>query len=102
MFNNLINLYFIVLDCIFNIFGMGKEATNIFSNIHFNDAPYPWQIGFQDPASPGFIGIFDLHDSIFFYLVLILFGVMWVLGAVIYIFNSTSNPMSSKYLVMVL
>lgn len=95
MFNNLINLYFIILDSILNIFGYGPK---LLSSIHFNDAPYPWQIGFQDPASPGFIGIFDLHDSIFFYLVLILFGVMWVLGAVTYIFNSTSNPISSKYL----
>nr|WUR10583.1 cytochrome c oxidase subunit II [Elmerina hispida] len=95
MFNNLINLYFIILDSILNIFGYGPK---LFSNFHFNDAPYPWQIGFQDPASPGFIGIFDLHDSIFFYLVLILFGVMWVLGAVIFVFSSTLNSISSKYL----
>ena len=36
---------------------------------HNNDAPYPWQIAFQDPASPGFQGIFDFHDNIFFYLI---------------------------------
>ena len=26
------------------------------------DAPTPWQIGFQDGASPGFEGIVTLHD----------------------------------------
>ncbi|KIM20525.1 hypothetical protein M408DRAFT_18570 [Serendipita vermifera MAFF 305830] len=36
------------------------------------DAPAPWQIGFQDVASPGFEGIVSLHDSIMFYLILIL------------------------------
>ena len=64
----------------------------------FNDAPYPWQIAFQDPASPGFVGIFDLHDNIFFYLVLILFGVMWVLGAILFVFKSSSNSLVYKYL----
>ena len=67
-------------------------------NLHLNDAPYPWQISFQDPASPGFLGIFDLHDNIFFYLVLILIGVMWVLGGVLLVFNSTSNSLVYKNL----
>jgi Cytochrome C oxidase subunit II, transmembrane domain len=39
------------------------------------DAPEPWQIGFQDVASPGFEGIVALHDSIMFYLILILVSV---------------------------
>jgi hypothetical protein len=39
------------------------------------DAPAPWQIGFQDVASPGFEGIVALHDSIMFYLILILVSV---------------------------
>jgi cytochrome c oxidase subunit 2 len=73
----------------------------LFSNsysTYSNDAPYPWQIAFQDPASPGFVGIFDLHDNIFFYLVLILIAVMWVLGAVLVVFKSSSNAIASKYL----
>ncbi len=39
------------------------------------DAPTPWQIGFQDGASPGFEGIVTLHDSIMFYLIWILVSV---------------------------
>ena len=43
---------------------------NLFNIIH-NDSPEPWQIGFQDGASPGFTGIVELHNNIFFYLVVI-------------------------------
>lgn len=57
---------------------------NPFSMI-WNDLAYPWQIGFQDSASPGFSGIIELHDNIF------LFssncyrrGVFWLLGSLIY------------------
>jgi cytochrome c oxidase subunit 2 len=39
------------------------------NNILQLDAPTPWQIGFQDGASPGFEGIVILHDSIMFYLI---------------------------------
>ena len=58
----------------------------------YNDAPEPWQIGFQDGASPGFEGITELHDSIFFFLVIISVGVFWALGSVMINFNSTSSP----------
>jgi len=39
------------------------------------DAPAPWGIYFQDSASPQMEGLVELHDSIMFYLVLILFTV---------------------------
>nr|AWA82146.1 cytochrome c oxidase subunit 2 [Cantharellus cibarius] len=55
---------------------------NIIINPIYNDVPEPLQLGFQDGASPGYSGIVDLHDSIFFYLVLICVGVFWVLGSV--------------------
>ena len=50
-----------------------------------------WQFGFQDGASPSQEGITDLHDTIFFYLVVICFGVLWVLGSVITSFRSTAS-----------
>lgn len=50
-------------------------------NTLYNDAPQPWQIGFQDSASPAFTGIIDLHNSIFFYLIVICVGVFWALGS---------------------
>ena len=66
---------------------------NIFA---VNDAAYPWQIGLQDPASPGYSGICDLHDSINFFLVLILLAVFRILGVVIVLFRN--NQISAKYL----
>ncbi|PRD25173.1 UNVERIFIED_CONTAM: Cytochrome c oxidase subunit 2 [Trichonephila clavipes] len=66
-------------------------------NTIYNDAPEPWQFGFQDGASPTQEGITELHDTIFFYLVVILFGVMWVLSSVVLNFHSTKSPIVHKY-----
>lgn len=72
---------------------------NLFSLISpvQNDAPEPWQIGFQDGASPAFEGITELHSSIFFYLVVILIGVVWMMGSIMVNFNSTNAPIIYKY-----
>ena len=67
-------------------------------NTIFNDAPQPWQLGFQDSAAPGFSGIVELHNTIFFYLVLISVGVFWVLGSIVYYYNSQRSPIIHKYL----
>lgn len=63
-----------------------------------NDIAHPWQIGFQDSASPGFSGIIELHDTIFFYLVVIAIGVFWLLGSVIYNYNGEKSKIVHKYL----
>lgn len=70
---------------------------SIFGIIH-NDAPYPWAIGFQDGAAPGFEGIIELHNSIFFFLVLISISVFWMLFAVIRNFSSANSAIVYKYL----
>jgi cytochrome c oxidase subunit 2 len=67
-------------------------------NTIYNDAPQPWQIGFQDSAAPGFTGIVELHNTIFFYLVVICVGVFWVLGSIAYYFNTKNSPIVHKYL----
>ena len=69
----------------------------IFNTI-FNDAPHPWQIGFQDSAAPGFSGIVELHNTIFFFLVVICVGVFWTLGSIIYYYNIKKSPIIHKYL----
>jgi heme/copper-type cytochrome/quinol oxidase subunit 2 len=63
----------------------------------YNDAPEPWQLGFQDGGSPTHEGITALHDSIFFYLVVILFGVLWVLTSSVINFNSNKTQIVYKY-----
>ena len=67
-------------------------------NTLYNDAPQPWQIGFQDSAAPGFTGIVELHNTIFFYLVVISVGVFWVLTSIIYYYNSSKSAIVHKYL----
>ncbi len=73
------------------------QNLSIFNTI-FNDAPQPWQLGFQDSAAPGFTGIVELHNTIFFFLVVICVGVFWVLGSIIYYYNSRKSPIVHKYL----
>jgi cytochrome c oxidase subunit 2 len=51
------------------------------------DYPTPWQLGFQDPATPVMEGIVDLHHDIMFFLVFIIVFVMWMMGAIIVYFN---------------
>lgn len=64
-----------------------------------NDTPEPWTIGFQDGVSPGYTGIIELHDNIFFYLVVIAILVFWMLGSILYFFNYDRTKISHKYLV---
>lgn len=78
---------------------------NIISNIKYNtlfllnDSPRPWGIFFQDSASPLMETLVELHNIIMFYLVLILFGVAWILLSVIRNFNYNSrNNITNKYL----
>ena len=75
---------------------MFRPFTNLITI--FNDAPQPWQIGFQDSAAPAFTGIVELHNTAFFYLVVISVAVFWVLGSIFYYFSSTTSPIVHKYL----
>lgn len=83
------------------LFGIIAHLMNIISspfiNSAFNDSPEPWKIGFQDGASPTFEGITELHDSIFFYLIVIGVGVTWFLGSLAINYNTNASPLSHKY-----
>lgn len=63
----------------------------------YTDSPEPWQLGFQDSASPTHEGITELHDSIFFYLVIICFGVLWLLSSTVVNFHSSKSQIVYKY-----
>ena len=69
--------------------------TGIFNNC---DAPSPWGLYFQDSATPQMEGLVELHDNIMFYLVVILFGVGWILISTVNTCISTKSPISDKYL----
>ena len=61
------------------------------------DSPYPWQLGFQDGSTPNFEGIIELHDTIFFYLVVISFLVFWMMAVIMLKFNSNKVGIVHKY-----
>ncbi|KAL7410567.1 cytochrome C oxidase subunit II, transmembrane domain-containing protein [Mrakia frigida] len=62
------------------------------------DAPEPWQYGFQDGASVTMEGITELHNAVMYFVVAIMVGVVYAMGAILYRFRISKNPISSKYL----
>jgi len=70
----------------------------MFDAFKFSDAPLAWGLYFQDGASPSLEGIVDLHNRIMFYLVVILFGVTWVLLSIMWNFNKSNNKLVYRYL----
>jgi cytochrome c oxidase subunit 2 len=62
------------------------------------DVPLAWGLYFQDGATPSFEGIVDLHNRIMFYLVVILFGVTWVMLTIMLNFNKSTNKLVYRYL----
>ena len=74
-----------------------QPINNDVSCIEHCDAPRPWGIYFQDSATPQMEGLVELHDNILFYLVIILFGVGWMLVSIILKYTSQKSPISHKY-----
>ena len=73
--------------------------TNFFNQFTIAcDAPRPWGVYFQDSASPQMEALIELHDNIMFYLVIILFGVAWIIVSVIRNYVNNKSPISNKYL----
>jgi cytochrome c oxidase subunit II len=68
---------------------------SIFNNC---DTPRPWGLYFQDSASPQMEALVELHDNIMYYLVIILFGVGWIIVSIIRNYAHTKSPISHKYL----
>nr|AHG59010.1 cytochrome oxidase subunit 2 [Bazzania trilobata]QGQ61888.1 cytochrome c oxidase subunit 2 [Bazzania tridens]QIA59506.1 cytochrome c oxidase subunit 2 [Bazzania japonica] len=64
--------------------------------IAFRDAAEPWQLGFQDPATPMMQGIIDLHHDIFFFLIVILIFVLWMLVRALWHFHYKRNPIPER------
>lgn len=63
----------------------------------WNDAPEPWQLYFQDSATPTMEGIVELNDQISFYLIVILVFISWMLSTIVYSFSSANNKIKYKY-----
>ena len=73
--------------------GMVKKGSRLKA-----DVPLAWGLYFQDGATPSFEGIVDLHNRIMFYLVVILFGVSWIMLSIMWNFNKSENKLVYRYL----
>ena len=62
------------------------------------DAPRPWGVYFQDSATPQMEALIELHDNIMFYLVIILFGVGWIITSIVRNYTNIGSPISHKNL----
>ncbi|KAF1866129.1 hypothetical protein Lal_00043083 [Lupinus albus] len=60
------------------------------------DAAEPWQLGFQDAATPMMQGIIDFHHDIFFFLILILVFVSRILVRALWHFRYKKNPIPQR------
>lgn len=48
--------------------------------VAYNDAPVPWQMGFQEAATPIMEGIISLHNDVMGIIVFITIFVCWMLA----------------------
>jgi cytochrome c oxidase subunit 2 len=62
----------------------------------FCEYAYPYQISFQDPATPVMEGIIVLHHDLLFLLTIIGVAVGWILAKTTYLFYHTKNPIASQ------
>jgi len=60
-----------------------------------SDYADPWQLSFQDPASPLMEGIINLHHDIMFVLVIVAVLVFWMLARVLMLFHESANKIPS-------
>lgn len=63
-----------------------------------NDLPLPWQLSFQNSASPQMEGIVDLYADIMTFLVGIFLFVIYVIENTVYFWNIERNKLESMYL----
>jgi cytochrome c oxidase subunit 2 len=96
---NILNSFSLIVNFILILSLTLASCFTFNKNTIYNDSPEPWAIGFQDGVSPGYTGIIELHDNIFFYLVVIAILVFWMLGSTIYYFNYDKTKITHKYLV---
>ena len=67
-----------------------------FGGMNNLDCPEPWQMGFQDPATPVMEGIIDFHHDVMFFLIVIGIGVTYVLGRVMMVYSEDNNTVPTN------
>ena len=69
------------------------QIDNFFKSFFYSmcDFARPYQLGFQDPATPVAEGIVDLHHDIMFFLCIVCIFVLYMLTRTVMLFQSTKN-----------
>nr|YP_010041727.1 cytochrome c oxidase subunit 2 [Cyanophora sudae]QPB15053.1 cytochrome c oxidase subunit 2 [Cyanophora sudae] len=65
-------------------------------NKAFAEHPTPWQLYFQDTATPIMEGIVNLHNDLVFFLIIIAIFVLWMLIRTLMIHVKSNNPIASN------
>nr|YP_011017777.1 cytochrome c oxidase subunit 2 [Pseudoceramium inkyui]WQF69623.1 cytochrome c oxidase subunit 2 [Pseudoceramium inkyui] len=60
------------------------------------DISEPWQLGFQDPATPIMEGIINLHHDLMFFICVISIFVSWMLARTLWHFETSQNSVASS------
>lgn len=99
-FNFLIFFFFVTQHGIFGLFittiiGYGNSFFNWWQYIF--DAPRPWQMTFQDPATNFMNNIIDLHHDIMYFLILIISLVSIALFFIVVCFGVGKYPTSEYH-----
>jgi len=61
------------------------------------DAAEPWQLMFQDPATPIAEGMIFFHNYLMFFIIFIGILVVWMLYQIVTNFNEIANPIVKKF-----
>ena len=68
--------------------------TFLTGNVALMDAAEPWQLSFQDPATPIMEGIITFHNDLMFFITVIMVFVVWMLVRCVqlYAYNPSTDP----------
>ena len=80
-------MYFLIFSVPFSVLAANAQC----------DLPEPWQLAFQDPASPIMEGIVNLHNDVMTILLFVLGLVTIIMGAAIYFFDTTRYTPAATY-----
>jgi len=81
------------LNSVFNFFENSLSYFSLAANtqVAHADAAKPWQLGFQDPATPTMEGIINFHNDLMFFIVAISVFVTWLLFRSIHLFSTEES-----------
>lgn len=74
-----------------------------FFNFFFNsfcsnsDISTPWQLTFQDPATPIMEGIINFHHDLMFFLIVVVVFTLWIVARSVYFFNKNIHAKPLKF-----